>query len=53
MITVKVLWGTEETREDQGNPKPSEYTFGTQAEADAFLLGVEESNGWMEYEVVS
>jgi hypothetical protein len=41
-ITVRVLWGFHED--------PKEYLFKTQAEADAFLLGVDESNGWLCYE---
>lgn len=41
-IKVKVLWGFDEN--------PQEYSFKTQAEADAFLLGVDESNGWLCYE---
>ena len=44
-ITVKVLWGFQED--------PKEYSFNTQAEADAFLFGVDESNGWLCYEVES
>jgi hypothetical protein len=43
MIVVKILWGCDEV--------PSEYSFKTQAEVDAFLLGVDESNGWLCYEV--
>ena len=41
-IKVKVLWGLSEDAK--------EYLFATQAEADAFLLGVDESNGWLCYE---
>lgn len=41
-IKVKVLWGF--------NEDAKEYSFKTQAEADAFLLGVDESNGWLCYE---
>jgi len=44
-ITVRVLWGFQEDAK--------EYLFKTQAEADAFLLGVDESNGWLCYEVQS
>lgn len=50
--TFKTLiqWGTEATREE--NPDAiSEYEFKTQAELDAFMYGVDESSGWMEYEV--
>lgn len=42
-ITVRVLWGSDEI--------PQSYSFNTQAEADAFLFGVDESNGWLSYEV--
>ena len=42
-ITVRVLWGSNEI--------PQSYSFNTQAEADAFLFGVDESNGWLSYEV--
>jgi len=42
-IKVKVLWGFDEN--------PQVYSFKTQAEADAFLFGVDESNGWLSYEV--
>ena len=42
-IVIKILWGMGEL--------PEEYSFKTQAEADAFLLGVDESNGWTCYEV--
>tara|TARA_R100001015_G_C4633328_1_gene198126 strand:- start:288 stop:455 length:168 start_codon:yes stop_codon:yes gene_type:complete len=42
-IVVKILWGVDKN--------PSKYSFKTQAEADAFMRGVEESNGWLDYEV--
>jgi hypothetical protein len=42
-ITVRVLWGSDEI--------PQSYSFNTQAEVDAFLFGVDESNGWLSYEV--
>lgn len=42
-IKVRILWGFDENL--------IEYAFNTQAEADAFLLGVDESNGWLCYEV--
>jgi hypothetical protein len=47
---ASILWGSASTRED--NPKPSTYHFLTQAELDAFLLGVEAAVGWMEYELL-
>ena len=45
-IVIKISWGFD------GDKNPSEYSFKTQAEADAFMRGVEESNGWFLYEVV-
>ena len=45
---VSILWGSSPDP-DNG---PSEYEFKTAAELSAFLLGVEESSGWMDYEVV-
>lgn len=48
---VEIRWGGEETREE--NPDEySVYTFDTEAELNAFLLGVTESNEWMDYEIV-
>lgn len=48
--TVYIVWGSESTREENSNP--ISYCFDTKAELDAFLLGVEEANGWMEYMIV-
>lgn len=52
---VTIRWGSESTQEDmyeqQGN-EPSEYCFATEAELNAFLLGVDEMDGWMGYTVV-
>lgn len=48
MINVYVMWG--ESPEDDSTP--STYTFATQAEVDAFLLGVAEMDGWLGYEVL-
>jgi hypothetical protein len=45
MPTVRVLWGKYDKQEQ-------EYAFATQAEADAFLLGVAEMEGWEAYEVL-
>ena len=45
-FTVSIVWGefTEYV--------PMSYSFKTQAELDAFLFGVEETNGWMDYNAV-
>ena len=41
-------WG--ETREE--NPRACEYIFKTEAEQKAFLQGVDESSGYLDYEIV-
>jgi hypothetical protein len=48
---VRIRWGSESTREDMGNVT-STYAFDTDAELSAFLKGVDEACGWMDYEVV-
>jgi hypothetical protein len=48
---VRILWGSKSHRKDNLEPA-SKYAFATQGELDAFLLGVDESNGWHDYEVV-
>tara|TARA_R100001509_G_scaffold33118_1_gene17506 strand:+ start:66 stop:248 length:183 start_codon:yes stop_codon:yes gene_type:complete len=51
---VTITWGTEAVR---GIEKPIEgytkikYKFNTESELDAFIKGVDEGNGWLEYEV--
>ena len=51
---VTIIWGTEAVR---GIEKPIKgytkikYKFNTENELDAFIKGVDEGNGWLEYEV--
>ena len=45
--SVTILWG-QALRKD----KPDTYEFDTEEELYAFLHGVEESSGWMEYEIL-
>ena len=51
---VTIVWGTEAVR---GIEKSIEgytkikYKFNTESELDAFIKGVDEGNGWLEYEV--
>jgi hypothetical protein len=45
--TVTVLWGMHADDEDDGVA----YSFDTATELKAFLLGVDEASGWMDYEV--
>lgn len=46
MFKVRIRWGSSEPTE------PFEYEFKTVEERDAFLYGVDEGNGWMDYEIV-
>lgn len=47
-FTVHVGWA--ESPED--GQESSEYTFDTQVERDAFLLGINEASGWAGWEVL-
>jgi hypothetical protein len=50
-----IIWGTEAVK---GIEKPKKdhtkktYVFENETQKAFFLLGVDESNGWLEYEVV-
>ena len=48
---VKIRWGTTGTQNEKyKNADDGEiYEFDTEAERKAFLQGVDESNGWMDY----
>ena len=46
--SVWILWG-EDPQEDQ---EPLQYEFNTQAELDAFLMGIEEGDGWFGYDYI-
>lgn len=46
--SVSILWGSTHEPDDE----PVTYTFETSAELDAFLFGVQEMDGWMDYEIV-
>ena len=54
MPIVKIRWGSEQTQEEiyEDEKDCQEYAFATQAEADAFLYGVSEMDGWTDYEVL-
>lgn len=47
-VKISILWGQSHEIGDQAKT----YTFDTQAELDAFLKGIEESDGWMGHEFV-
>lgn len=42
-----IIWGSSPAPGDTAN----EYAFATEAELDAFLLGVSEAEGWLDYEI--
>jgi hypothetical protein len=50
-FNVTIAWGSEHHRETM-EQEPITYSFNTQEELNAFMLGADESNGYMEYEVV-
>ncbi len=43
---ITIVWGTDKD-------KTKSYTFKNKEEAKFFMMGVDEANGWLEYEVVS
>jgi hypothetical protein len=45
---VTIQWGYEASAQ----PPPT-YSFNSQAELDAFMMGVEEAEGWSEYKIIS
>ena len=52
-IKITIIWGTEAVK---GIDKPEEgytkktYTFKNEEEKNFFMRGVNEDNGWLEYE---
>jgi len=54
MKKVRIIWGTEAVRKIEKTIKgytDKIYTFKTENELNAFLKGVDESNGWLEYQI--
>jgi hypothetical protein len=45
-IKITIIWGSDR---DPNNKET--YTFKNEEEKKFFLMGVEESNGWLEYEI--
>ena len=45
-IRTTIVWGTDRAEKKS-------YEFATAAEHSAFIRGVDEANGWMEYEEIS
>jgi hypothetical protein len=58
MPKVFIVWGTEDTKAasegewEELENNPVEYIFETDIEAAAFLKGVDEAIGWMDYFVL-
>ena len=46
MEKITIKWGTDKD-------KTKTYTFKNDEELKFFMMGVDEANGWLEYEVVS
>jgi len=46
MIKITIKWGPDKE-------EIKTYTFKNKEEARFFMMGVDEANGWLEYEVVS
>ena len=46
-FSITILWG-QALRKDE----PDTYEFDTEKELEAFLHGVNESSGWMEYDIL-
>jgi len=46
-IQIKVAWGSDQHEDDI-----KDYSFDTEDEFHAFMHGVDESNGWMEYTTI-
>ena len=48
MFKATIAFGSSEEAREQTKDT---YEFSTQAELDAFMLGVDAASGWMDYEV--
>ena len=48
-MKISILWGEW----PQDGDKAETYKFKTQGELDAFMLGVDESSGWQNYDIVN
>lgn len=46
---VRIVWGSASIRDTQ---EPCEYEFTTLDELSAFLHGVDEANGWLDYDQI-
>ncbi len=44
---ITIHWGTDKEPQDIKS-----YTFETEEQLKYFMMGVDEANGWLEYEVI-
>ena len=44
---ITIHWGTDKEPQDKKS-----YTFETEEQLKYFMMGVNEANGWLEYEVI-
>jgi len=49
MYPITILWGEN----PEPDAVPEKYSFNTLAERDAFILGIEQCDGWQGYEVIN
>ena len=47
MKKITIHWGTDKEPHDKKS-----YTFETEEQLKYFMMGVDEANGWLEYEVI-
>lgn len=52
--SVTIQWGGASTRDEvyRGPEDGDIYTFPTKVERDAFLLGADKANGWIDYIII-
>jgi hypothetical protein len=48
--SIRIQWGSVSSHGEDN--KPIKYEFDTEAELNAFMMGVDAMDGWMEYFVV-
>ncbi len=45
---IAIHWGSDKEPKDKKS-----YTFETEEQLKYFMMGVDEANGWLEYEVIN
>ena len=49
-FTVRILWGSTPELDER---QPEQYIFDSKEELSAYLQGVDDACGWMDYEILS